>query len=475
MHLWGRMRKHVDLLATLGLVLVLVVLAANAWLADQNTRQLVHNERWVKHTYDVLVGLDTLLTTLLDAETGERGYLLTAEPRYLQPYQQATPRLGQMLERLALDTTDNPSQQQRLPALQNGINEHIQLLAATLADGTVSRERQLDLLNHEKRSMDGIRQQVAAMREQELDLLAHRMQRSSESFHVTRTVFFATTVVTMSLVVITHAMLRRDILGRRRANARLKSANARLRDGLRAAAKVQASLLPRVALHRDGVNFAWAFQPCEELAGDALNICPLADGQMAVYLLDVSGHGAAAALFAVSVVQALTPTDDGRRLAIGVETPLRAADAIRALDRQFVWDDDLGQFFTISYGLIHPARREFRHASAGHPPAILLRRGWPAAFLDSPAGMPIGLGSTYEESITPVESGDRLYLYSDGVTEAMNSIGELFGGHRLLTAVDKGCSRSLHESIDLILDELRQWRGGGRPHDDISLVAFEIS
>lgn len=69
-----RMRKHIDLVATCGLALVLAALTMSAWLADENTRQLERNEQWVKHIYDVLAALDGLLATLLDAETGQRGF-----------------------------------------------------------------------------------------------------------------------------------------------------------------------------------------------------------------------------------------------------------------------------------------------------------------------------------------------------------------------------------------------------------------
>lgn len=470
------MKKPIDLYATLGLALVIGTLASSAWLADGSTGQLADNERWVKHTYDVVVRLDSLLATVVDAETGQRGYLLTDEPRYLQPYRQATPCVGEMLSGLSLDTADNPVQQERLRSLTVAIGEHLRLLAATLTEGNDQhRYRRLELLDRGKHSMDEIREQVAAMRMEEMSLLSERLRRSSTSFRTTRIVFFGTTIVAMALVLLTHAMLRRDMIGRRRANALLESVNAELREGLRAAAKVQASLLPPVGLRRDGMTFAWAFQPCEELAGDALSICPLADGRTAIYLLDVSGHGAAAALSAVSVVQSLTPTNDASRLALGIEAPVVPDEVMRALDSHFAWDDSIGQFFTICYGVVDPLRREFHYCSAGHPPPVLVRRGEPAVLLRSTTGLPIGLGGDFDVATISLKPGDRLYLYSDGVTETAHEHEEtLFGGRRLLETFDRYHDHELQTTIDGILSELAEWRGAARARDDVSLLAVQI-
>lgn len=470
------MRKHIDLVATIGLITVVAMLAASAWLADGNTRQLVQNERWVKHTYDVLVGLDALLVTVLDAETGQRGYLLTGDSRFLQPYRQAIERVDHLLKRLAVDTSDNSAQQQRLAQLGRAINMHLRALSNALSSRLqLHPPSRLDALDRGKRSMDKIRDQVAGMRQEEAALLGTRMQRSSESFRTTRLVFFGTAAATTALVLVTHALLRRDIVGRRRANARLESANLRLHAGLRAAANVQASLLPATGMSLQGLKQAWAFQPCEELAGDALNICPLADGQVAVYLLDVSGHGAAAALSAVSVIQALTPTDGGRRLAIGVESPVLPAATLQSLDGRFAWDDAVGQFFTICFGVVDAARSTFVYASAGHPAPVLHQPNMPPRLLEPPPCLPIGVGDDYNQSSVRLSRGDRLYLYSDGVIETMNSQGQLFGSERFLRVLAQCAERDLQPSIDAVLDELSQWRGDAAVADDVSLVAIEVT
>jgi serine phosphatase RsbU (regulator of sigma subunit) len=95
--------------------------------------------------------------------------------------------------------------------------------------------------------------------------------------------------------------------------------------------------------------------------------------------------------------------------------------------------------------------------------------------LETP-GFPIGIADeAYEERSFHLAPGDRLYLYSDGLPEAMNSRGELFGDSRLLEAIGRGRTKPLEEGIAALLEEIVQWYGGESPKDDISLLAVEVS
>ena len=91
-------------------------------------------------------------------------------------------------------------------------------------------------------------------------------------------------------------------------------------------------------------------------------------------------------------------------------------------------------------------------------------------------GSPIGLAAdAYEERSVRLGVGDRLYLYSDGVPEAMDPGGEQFGDGRLLEAIGRGRSEPLQPCVATLLGEVARWRGSGRPNDDISLLAVEVS
>jgi serine phosphatase RsbU (regulator of sigma subunit) len=91
-------------------------------------------------------------------------------------------------------------------------------------------------------------------------------------------------------------------------------------------------------------------------------------------------------------------------------------------------------------------------------------------------GFPIGLADdAYEERSVRLGAGDRLYLDSDGVLEAMDPAGKQFGNARLLEAIGRGRNELLREGIDTLLEEIARWHGGGRPQDDISILAIEVA
>ena len=121
------------------------------------------------------------------------------------------------------------------------------------------------------------------------------------------------------------------------------------------------------------MEFAWSYQPCDELAGDGLNIIPLGDGQVGLYILDVSGHGVSSALLSVTLSRLLSPPSDrvfdpdpgaGRPATGRRHAPREVADR---LNRLFPFEPATEQFATLIYGVLDVATGEFRHVSAGHP------------------------------------------------------------------------------------------------------------
>jgi sigma-B regulation protein RsbU (phosphoserine phosphatase) len=250
-----------------------------------------------------------------------------------------------------------------------------------------------------------------------------------------------------------------------------------MRRDLRAAARIQEAFLPRALAGVAGLNFAWAFQPCEELAGDALNICPFDEGRAGVYVLDVSGHGVAAALLSVTVARALSPAAEPDSLLVrpgGLpgERLVPPAEVAERLNQRFPWDPATEQFFTLVYGIVDARGQEFRYVSAGHPPGVYLPPDGGPVLLPA-VGRPIGLGGGYREHTVRLRPGGRLYLYSDGVPEATSPAREPFGRDRLLRALEKGRARPLAESIALLQEDLGTWCGGASPHDDVSVLAVE--
>ena len=265
----------------------------------------------------------------------------------------------------------------------------------------------------------------------------------------------------------------------RRRTEELEVTNARLKRDLQAAARVQQALLPAALPDTPPVRLAWAFRPCEELAGDLLNLFLLDERHVGLYLLDVSGHGVAASLLSVTVSHFLTAHGDNSLLKRPAQggTPARLArpsEVAQRLNAQFSTNRS-EQFFTLFYGFLDLASYALTYTNAGHPGPVILAEGTEPRVLQS-SGFPVGVleQAEYEDAEVRLRPGDRFWLYSDGLQEAMNPAGEQFGKERLLASLQPNDSEVLSDAMRRVLRDVETWTGEPGPQDDISLVAFEI-
>jgi phosphoserine phosphatase RsbU/P len=263
-------------------------------------------------------------------------------------------------------------------------------------------------------------------------------------------------------------------------NSQLQSTHKLIEDDLRAAAWMQQNLLPPPSLKANGIRCHWQFEPSGYVAGDIFNFFAMDDQEVGFYLLDVSGHGVPAAMLSVTLSMILTP-DPARGSPLRSLNPetrqaetLRPDAVIRLLNRRFQSSDE--QYFTMIYGSIDTASSTLRLAQAGHPAPILIGSEGQLSILGT-GGMPLGLWPEIEfDSLElPVAAGDRLLLYSDGVTECLNECGEAFGEKRLLNYLSHRTSEPTDELLQGLLHELREWRKRAGSGDDISLLAIEIA
>ena len=267
----------------------------------------------------------------------------------------------------------------------------------------------------------------------------------------------------------------------------LARAHCRMKKDLEAAARIQQTLLPSQEIDIPGVRCAWRYVPCDELAGDTLNIVPLGDGITGLYVLDVSGHGVPSSLLSVILSRLMTGVPDASSVLrtlrdgsgsceISIATP---AEVARELSRRFPYNKETFQYFTMVYAVLDIKRRLFSYVSAGHTPIFHLRRG-SAPVLHTSTGSPIALvpaelaPSEYEEITIALEPGDRLYLLSDGIPEAHVPDGEEYGEERISRALQGCFDDDLDASITHLLDDVWDWMGGTGPGDDVSVLAVEI-
>ena len=181
----------------------------------------------------------------------------------------------------------------------------------------------------------------------------------------------------------------------------------------------------------------------------------------------------------MTLCRLLSPPSDPASILIGdgaVTDQFVTPPAVVAarLNRLFPFDSSTEQFATMVYGILNVATGEFRYASAGHPGPVHLPAGQDPLILQS-QGFPIGLADdTHEERSVHLGAGDRLYLYSDGVPEAMGPGGTQFGDARLLETIGQSRSEPLHQSVVTLLGEIGRWHGSKRFQDDISILAVEM-
>ena len=218
-------------LPILGFALVLAVLLGGGFLGTFNAQRLIGNERRVAHTDEAIVELSTLLSTLEDAETGQRGYLLTGNQAYLQPYQAATERLRTELSPLR-GLAAAPQQQARLAVLERTIGlerEEIERTVALEKAGDHAGAVAIVRSNVGEALMDDIRAQVAAMQAAEHDLLDRRAAESERSSRATiATIVVPALIGAALLCLLFYISVRNARLDRRAAEA-LSAERERLR------------------------------------------------------------------------------------------------------------------------------------------------------------------------------------------------------------------------------------------------------
>jgi sigma-B regulation protein RsbU (phosphoserine phosphatase) len=264
-------------------------------------------------------------------------------------------------------------------------------------------------------------------------------------------------------------------------NQQLEVANQRMSRDLQAAARVQQSLLPSGGLELPGLGFAWKYTPCDELAGDFLNYFPLDGKHVAMFVVDVSGHGAASALLAVAIGRLLTAHASASSLLVQQDSSSRLritppAEVARELNRRFPMESQNGLYFTMAYGVLNTDTGEMRYVVAGHPPLVHIPRGGKPVFLPG-NGCPIGMidDSEFDEYQVKFQPGDRIYIYSDGVPEAMNEKLEQFTNPRMMSVLSNCTARPLSNSVDELFETVRQWCVPKGPKDDVTILGCEFA
>lgn len=236
------------------------------------------------------------------------------------------------------------------------------------------------------------------------------------------------------------------------------------RDELEAGRTVQQALMPPTRPEIPNWS-AWLYtRAANEVGGDLVDFMEIERGQFGIALGDVSGKGLGAALFMAKLQATI------RALAPDFES---LADFGKKINEIFFRDSTPQSFASLVYLEIQSASGTVRLLNAGHPPPVLIRN---ATMEELPKGAP-ALGLLSEEAFTEqhlsLESGDALFVYSDGLTEAQNEQGALFGEKRMFELLPQLRNVSPDEFGTSLLSEIHHFVGEAKTSDDLSLVILK--
>ncbi len=258
----------------------------------------------------------------------------------------------------------------------------------------------------------------------------------------------------------------------------IETQRVKLYEDLQAAAEIQRSLLPAISNSIDSFQLAWQFLPCQEVGGDIFNLVQLDQDYWGIYMLDVSGHGVPSAMMVVSITQELQPyaghvVKDPTRsiLTRNIASP---AEVLQALDLEYPLER-FNNYFTITYLVLNAKTGLLRYSSAGHPKPVILRSSGGLEELVE-GGTVIGLDGIvpFTEGQNRLHRGDRLFVYTDGITEYENQSGEFFGKERLYKELQRLHGEPLDQLVKEMIESLKCFGDHREPQDDISLLGLQF-
>jgi len=240
---------------------------------------------------------------------------------------------------------------------------------------------------------------------------------------------------------------------------------ARMERELHAARRIQGALLRKVPTEDYGLDIAARYDSARELGGDLYDFLRYGPQQLGVGLGDVSGKGTAAALYCAVAIGIL------RSLA---QQKLQPAEMLREMNRLICERRIEERFLTMCFATWQKGRNRLRVANAGQSQPLLWKRGRCEKL--NLVGFPLGLFDevSYVEWSTTLDPGDMLVFYSDGVTDAANGRGELYGTQRLADLLAANASLTAGEFADLALDDVKLFAEGTPAGDDITLVILKV-
>jgi phosphoserine phosphatase RsbU/P len=243
---------------------------------------------------------------------------------------------------------------------------------------------------------------------------------------------------------------------------------ARLEAELEQARRLQMSMVPQ-SFPVPGARFPFdihaSMEPAREVGGDLYDVFAAADGRLWFFIGDVAGKGMPAALF-------MARTKSIIRIVTELMPAAGPADVVARVNRELCLNNDRMMFVTLFLGMLDPASGALSYCNAGHNPPYRLT-GTIAVAIEDAAGIVLGIEPTaaYVDGVLTLKADDKLFLYTDGVTEAFNGADEPFGEARLETVLS-GRHGSCAGMIEAVTAAIAAFIGDAPRSDDIAMLAL---
>lgn len=261
----------------------------------------------------------------------------------------------------------------------------------------------------------------------------------------------------------------------------LSKASERIKSDLEAAAAMQQSLLPLASGEQQGLKYSSIYIPCEEIGGDLFSLVPLGKTHLGIYIFDVSGHGVPAALQSVAMGRMLSNYNPDASILLSpnlngqqpiITTP---GEVTNQLNSRFQSSASKGDFITFLYGVLELETGNFTYTRAGHPAPIIIHDG-KIIDINDKGDIPIGIIPNYKftNNTLYLEPGDRIFFYTDGISEAFSPHGARYGEKAMGKQLTDTFDRPLIESISGLIKAIFKWQGDTATVDDMSILGLEI-
>lgn len=253
----------------------------------------------------------------------------------------------------------------------------------------------------------------------------------------------------------------------------------RIQEDMKSAAQMQQQLLPSGASPFPSTNICTLFKPATIVAGDTYGYFRLNDHYLGFYQLDVAGHGIASAMLSFTLSRFLSPEQGLLTTARpdGISVDIVPPDeVVSALNERFLEKECCEHYFTMVYGVLNVKNGRGEFCQAGHPHPVVSTQDGSTKILGN-GGFPVGMlpEAKYESIPFELDVGDRIWLYSDGITECRNKNNHILGMEKFVDVIQHTIANQI-DKISIGIDNLlHKWHGDRPLEDDISLLVIEYS